>query len=81
MNSPIPTLRSFDRRNFLRGGLAAAALAATGGLAGCATSGTGSTTPSSTATGAASADNPFGLAAGSSTEAVIFKGGYGIEYA
>ncbi|SDV01943.1 carbohydrate ABC transporter substrate-binding protein, CUT1 family [Microlunatus sagamiharensis] len=81
MNNPVPTLRSFDRRNFLRGGLAAAALAATGGLAGCATSGTGSTTPSNTATGAGSADNPFGLAANSSTEAVIFKGGYGIEYA
>ena len=75
------TLSSLQRRDFLRGGLAAAALAATGGLAGCATSGTGSTAPSSSATGAASADNPFGLAANSSTEAVIFKGGYGIDYA
>jgi len=81
MNSSLPSLRSFDRRDFLRGGLAAAALAATGGLAGCATSGTGSTPAASSAAGPTSAENPFGLAANSSTEAVIFKGGYGIDYA
>jgi len=81
MTSSLSTLRSFDRRNFLRGGLAAAALAATGGLAGCATSGTGPAPAASSAAGPTSADNPFGLAANSSTEAVIFKGGYGIDYA
>ncbi|MGI3784415.1 MAG: extracellular solute-binding protein, partial [Janthinobacterium lividum] len=75
------SLRSFDRRDFLRGGLAAAALAATGGLAGCATSGTGPAPAASSAAGPTSAENPFGLAANSSTEAVIFKGGYGIDYA
>ena len=78
MNS---TLSSLQRRDFLRGGLAAAALAATGGLAGCAASGSGPAPAASSAAGPTSADNPFGLAANSSTEAVIFKGGYGIEYA
>lgn len=75
------TLSSLHRRDFLRGGLAVAALATTGGLAGCAASGTGSSSSSSSAAGPTSADNPFGLAPNSSTEAVIFKGGYGIEYA
>ena len=79
MNS---TLSSLHRRDFLRGGLAAAALAATGGLAGCATSGTGSSSTSSSAAGGAVSDtNPFGLAASSTTDAVIFNGGYGIAYA
>jgi N-acetylglucosamine transport system substrate-binding protein len=75
------SLSSLHRRDFLRGGLAAAALAATGGLAGCATAGTGPAPGASSAAGPTSAENPFGLAANSSTEAVIFKGGYGIEYA
>ena len=78
MNS---TLSSLQRRDFLRGGLAAAALAATGGLAGCAASGSGPAPAASSAAGPTSAENPFGLAANSSTEAVIFKGGYGIDYA
>jgi N-acetylglucosamine transport system substrate-binding protein len=81
MTHSLPSLRSFDRRDFLRGGLAAAALAATGGLAGCATSGTSSSSSSSSAAGTTSAENPFGLAPNSTTEAVIFKGGYGIAYA
>ena len=37
------TSRPLGRRDFLRGSLAAAALAATGSLAACATSGTGTT--------------------------------------
>ena len=43
------TLSSLHRRDFLRGGLAVAALATTGGLAGCAASGTGSSCPRTTA--------------------------------
>ena len=39
------------------------------------------TPAASSAAGPTSAENPFGLAANSSTEAVIFKGGYGIDYA
>jgi N-acetylglucosamine transport system substrate-binding protein len=70
------------RRDFLRGSLAAAALAATGSLAACATSGTGTSTSSSSAPGGAvSETNPFGVKSPSTVDAVIFKGGYGIDYA
>jgi len=75
--------RPLGRRDFLRGSLAAAALAATGSsLAACATSGTGSSTSSSSApAGQVSDTNPFGVKSGSTVDAVIFKGGYGIDYA
>jgi len=70
------------RRDFLRGSLAAAALAATGSLAACATSGTGTSTSSSSApAGAVSDTNPFGVKSPSTVDAVIFNGGYGIDYA
>jgi N-acetylglucosamine transport system substrate-binding protein len=75
------TSRPLGRRDFLRGSLAAAALAATGSLAACATSGTGSTTQSSAPAGQVSDTNPFGVQSGSTVDAVIFKGGYGIDYA
>jgi N-acetylglucosamine transport system substrate-binding protein len=75
-------IRPLARRDFLRGSLAAAALAATGSLAACATSGTGTSTASSPAAGGAvSETNPFGVESGSTVDAVIFKGGYGIDYA
>jgi N-acetylglucosamine transport system substrate-binding protein len=75
-------IRPLARRDFLRGSLAAAALAATGSLAACATSGTSSSTASSPAAGGAvSETNPFGVQSGSTVDAVIFKGGYGIDYA
>jgi N-acetylglucosamine transport system substrate-binding protein len=45
--------KPLGRRDFLRGSLAAAALAATGSLAACATSGTGTSTASSPAAGGA----------------------------
>ena len=70
------------RRDFLRGSLAAAALAATGSLAACATSGTGtSTSPSSAPADQVSDTNPFGVESGSTVDAVIFNGDYGIDYA
>jgi N-acetylglucosamine transport system substrate-binding protein len=71
------------RRDFLRGTLGLAALATTGSLAACATSGTGTGTSgsSSSAAGPVSDTNPFGVAANSTIDAVIFKGGYGIDYA
>ena len=76
------TSRSLGRRDFLRGSLAAAALAATGGsLAACATSGTGTTSQSSAPAGQVSDTNPFGVESGSTVDAVIFNGGYGIDYA
>jgi N-acetylglucosamine transport system substrate-binding protein len=74
--------RPLGRRDFLRGSLAAAALAATGSsLAACATSGTGTTSQSSAPAGQVSDTNPFGVKTGSTVDAVIFKGGYGIDYA
>jgi len=74
--------RPLGRRDFLRGSLAAAALAATGSsLAACATSGTGTTSQSSAPAGQVSDTNPFGVQSGSTVDAVIFKGGYGIDYA
>jgi len=79
------TEKPLQRRDFLRGSLAAAAMIPIGGfLASCASSGTGSTPgggASSSAAGPASATNPFGMAANSTVDAVIFNGGYGIEYA
>src|SRR6476469_2745102 len=67
-----------DRRSFLRGWLAAAALVPLAGtLASCSS-------PSSESGGGGggtkSATNPFGLANNSSVDAVIFNGGYGYDY-
>ena len=74
--------KPLGRRDFLRGSLAAAALAATGSLASCATSGTGTgTTETSAPAGQTSDTNPFGVESGSTVDAVIFNGGYGIDYA
>jgi N-acetylglucosamine transport system substrate-binding protein len=75
-------IRPLARRDFLRGSLAAAALAATGSLAACATSGTSTSTQTSSAPeGQVSDTNPFGVESGSTVDAVIFNGGYGIDYA
>jgi N-acetylglucosamine transport system substrate-binding protein len=76
------TVRPLGRRDFLRGSLAAAALAATGSLASCATSGTGTSTSSTSApAGQVSDTNPFGVQSGTTVDAVIFNGGYGVDYA
>src|SRR5829696_6328907 len=75
-------VKPLGRRDFLRGSLAAAALAATGTLGACASSGTGTSTQTSSApAGQVSDTNPFGVQSGTTVEAVIFKGGYGIDYA
>jgi N-acetylglucosamine transport system substrate-binding protein len=69
------------RRQFLRFALAAAAVAPLGGaLASCAAGGGTPSGNSSSPAGAVSADNPFGVADGSKVDAVIFNGGYGIDY-
>ncbi|WP_120521081.1 N-acetylglucosamine/diacetylchitobiose ABC transporter substrate-binding protein [Arthrobacter celericrescens] len=69
--------QSFARRGFLRGALATAVLAPMGGaLASCASGGTTTTGP----TGTVSDANPFGVPDNSTLDAVIFKGGYGIDY-
>ncbi|MDA8438159.1 MAG: N-acetylglucosamine/diacetylchitobiose ABC transporter substrate-binding protein [Propionibacterium sp.] len=63
----------------------AAVIPLAGTLASCAGSGAGNTTSTSgsSATSAVSTspDNPFGVAKGSSVDAVIFNGGYGVDYA
>ena len=76
------TDKPLHRRAFLRGGLAAAAIIpASSFLASCAGAGSDTTGGDSGPKGEVSDTNPFGMAAGSTVEAVIFKGGYGIEYA
>jgi N-acetylglucosamine transport system substrate-binding protein len=68
-----------DRRDLLRGAVAAAFLPLAGGtLAACA--GNVSTT-SSGPKGKVSDTNPFGMADKSTVDAVIFNGGYGVDYA
>jgi len=73
--------RPFQRRQFLRIALTAAAVApVAGGLASCAAGGGSEPAASSGPTGAVSAENPFGLADGSAIDAVIFNGGYKTAY-
>ena len=64
---------TIDRRAFMRGTAAVAAAAPLGGLLG--------STAFSGAAFAQDAANPFGIADGSTVDAVIFNGGYGIDYA
>jgi N-acetylglucosamine transport system substrate-binding protein len=68
----------FQRRQFLRGALAVGIfIPATGMLASCVGGGGTTAAPG----GTVSAKNPFGMADKSTVDAVIFKGGYGIDYA
>ncbi|MBS1699816.1 MAG: N-acetylglucosamine/diacetylchitobiose ABC transporter substrate-binding protein [Actinobacteria bacterium] len=70
---------SISRRSLLRGAALAAVMVPLGvSLASCAAPGGGG--GGGGATGAVSADNPFGVAANSKIDAVIFNGGYGIDY-
>lgn len=74
---------SISRRNLLRGAAAAALLLPFGAtLASCAAPGGGGNNDSGDkpAGGDKTADNPFGVAANSKVDAVIFDGGYGIDY-
>ena len=64
--------KTIDRRTFMRGSAAAAAALPLGGLLG--------STGLSTSAFAQDAANPFSVADGSSVDAVIFNGGYGIDY-
>lgn len=74
--------KELQRRGFLRGALATAVLVPLGGaLASCA--GSSSSDDSSSAAPGGAVDptkNPFGIAANGKLDAVIFKGGYGIDY-
>jgi N-acetylglucosamine transport system substrate-binding protein len=67
-----------DRRNVLRGAIAAAVLIPLGGsLMSCAT---GGPSGGGGAAGTVSAKNPFGMADNSTIDSVIFDGGYGVDY-
>lgn len=71
--------KPLERRSFLRGVMAVTVLVPLGGsLASCVTGGGGTST---SPTGKVSGANPFGMADNSTIDAVIFKGGYGIDYA
>jgi N-acetylglucosamine transport system substrate-binding protein len=72
--------RELDRRKFLQRLAAAGLLAVPGAgvLSACATGGGGGTTA---VQGEVSADNPLGVAPDAPLDVVIFKGGYGDEYA
>ena len=73
--------KPLQRRGFLRGALATAVLLPLGGaLASCA--GGGGSTATSAAPGGDidPTKNPFGVAKTGALDAVIFKGGYGIDY-
>lgn len=71
--------RQLNRRSLLRGSLATAALVPFGGaLASCATG--GDTGGGGESSGPKSDDNPFGMKDEGSIDAVIFNGGYGVDY-
>ncbi|MDQ4212329.1 N-acetylglucosamine/diacetylchitobiose ABC transporter substrate-binding protein [Microbacterium capsulatum] len=71
---------SISRRTLLRGAALAAVMVPLGvSLASCAAPGGGGGN-SGSGGGAKTADNPFGVAANSKVDAVIFNGGYGVDY-
>ena len=80
-NTSRDPIRTFNRRSIVRGALAAAAVVPlSSALAACAGSSDDSDSDSGTKGGTKSADNPFGMAEDSTTDAVIFDGGYGTDY-
>lgn len=74
------TPNQYSRRLFLQRAVLVSVAAAGGGslLTGCASGGGGSSTESG---GETSAENPFGVKADAPLDVVIFKGGYGDDYA
>ena len=79
-NTSRGPIRTFNRRSIVRGALAAAAVVPlSSALAACAGS-SDDDSNSGTKGGTKSADNPFGMVEDSTTDAVIFDGGYGTDY-
>ncbi|AKU15508.1 N-acetylglucosamine/diacetylchitobiose ABC transporter substrate-binding protein [Luteipulveratus mongoliensis] len=73
--------KAIDRRSVVRGALGLAMLAPLSGvLASCAGSSSDDDKTTAAGTAPASGDNPFGMKAKSSVDAVIFNGGYGVDY-
>ncbi|WP_299038439.1 N-acetylglucosamine/diacetylchitobiose ABC transporter substrate-binding protein [uncultured Pseudokineococcus sp.] len=84
--SPLESSRTpLQRRSFLKAITAGAVVTPFGlSLASCAAGGSGGGEAGGgggAATGEVSDTNPFGVAAGSTVEAVVFDGGYGTDYA
>ena len=72
--------KAVDRRTFMKGALATAAVIPfSGALAACAGGGSDAAMTRRAAARSATS-NPFGMADKSSVDAVIFNGGYGIDY-
>ena len=72
--------KAVDRRSFMKGALASVAVIPfSGALAACAGSSSDSANDTNEG-GKVSESNPFGMADKSSVDAVIFDGGYGIDY-
>lgn len=72
-----------NRRNLLRGSVAAAAVVGVGGLAACATGGPvggGNEEESKEPAGPMDPNNPFGLEESGKVDVIVFNGGYGIDY-
>ncbi len=73
--------KPLQRRGFLRGALATAVLLPLGGaLASCAGGGDSSNASAAPGGEVDPVKNPFGVASSGKLDAVIFKGGYGIDY-
>ncbi len=73
--------KPLQRRGFLRGALATAVLLPMGGaLASCAGGGNSADKSAAPAGDVDPTKNPFGVADSGALDAVIFKGGYGIDY-
>jgi N-acetylglucosamine transport system substrate-binding protein len=68
----------FTRRLLLRGAMATWLVPLAGAMASCASPSKDSTTRPETAD--KSSENPFGVAANTEVEAVVFNGGYGYDY-
>lgn len=77
-----PAPEGTARRSVLRGGMFAAATLPIGAaLSACATGGGGGDEePATGGGGEVSAENPFGVEEGTEVDAVIFDGGYGVDY-
>ncbi|HIT76826.1 MAG TPA: twin-arginine translocation signal domain-containing protein, partial [Candidatus Avipropionibacterium avicola] len=71
-----------NRRNLLRGSVAAAAVVGVGGLGACATGGPvgGGNEETEQPEGPMDPENPFGVEESGKLDVIVFNGGYGIDY-
>jgi N-acetylglucosamine transport system substrate-binding protein len=72
--------KAVDRRSFMKGALAAAAVMPFSGVLAACAGDSGDSADDKKGGGKVSESNPFGMADKSSVDAVIFDGGYGTDY-